>query len=98
MYDGVIQDLIDIVSEIRKIAAAKPSEGCGALTGLIANQLLKTKYSVKPGASLEGSYLDPDNDWNALYYGSGANTKAIVLDRRFTNPGAEPIRQFMAKW
>src|SRR5215207_7047401 len=50
------------------------------------------------GASLEGSYLDPDNDWNALYYGSGANTRAIVLDRRFTNPGAEPIRQFMAKW
>ncbi len=50
------------------------------------------------GASLEGSYLDPDNDWNALYYGSGANTKSIVIDRRFTNPGAEPIRQFMAKW
>jgi len=21
------------------------------------------------GASLEGSYLDPDNDWNALYSG-----------------------------
>jgi len=50
------------------------------------------------GASLEGSYLDPDNDWNALYYGNGASTKAIVLDRRFTNPGAEPIRQFMARW
>ena len=50
------------------------------------------------GVSLEGSYLDPDNDWNALYYGSGANTKAIVLDRRFTNPGAEPIRQYLAKW
>ena len=50
------------------------------------------------GASLEGSYLDADNDWNALYYGNGANTKAIVLDRRYTNPGAEPIRQFMAKW
>ncbi len=50
------------------------------------------------GASLEGSFLDPDNDWNALYYGSGANTKTIVLDRKFTNPGAEPIRQFMAKY
>ena len=51
------------------------------------------------GASLEGSFLDPDNDWNALYYGSNnANTRAIVVDRRFTNPGAEPIRQFMAKW
>ena len=30
------------------------------------------------GISLEGSYLDPDNDWNALYYGSGATTKAIT--------------------
>jgi lipid-binding SYLF domain-containing protein len=50
------------------------------------------------GVSLEGSYLDADNDWNALYYGPGATTKAIVLDRRFSNPGAEPIRQYLAKW
>jgi len=50
------------------------------------------------GVSLEGSYLDADNDWNALYYGQGATGKAIVVDRRFTNPGAEPIRQFMARW
>jgi len=50
------------------------------------------------GASIEGSYLDADNDWNALYYGPGATTKAIVLDRRYTNPGAEPIRQYLAKW
>jgi SH3 domain-containing YSC84-like protein 1 len=50
------------------------------------------------GASLEGSYIDADDDWNALYYGSGANGRAIVLDRRFSNPGAEPIRQFFARW
>ncbi|MFI5031292.1 MAG: lipid-binding SYLF domain-containing protein [Reyranellales bacterium] len=50
------------------------------------------------GASLEGSYIDADNDWNALYYGQGATGKAIVVDRRFTTPGAEPIRQFMARW
>ena len=50
------------------------------------------------GVSLEGSYIDADNDWNALYYGPGANGKAIVVDRRYTNPGAEPLRQFLAKW
>jgi lipid-binding SYLF domain-containing protein len=50
------------------------------------------------GASLEGSYLDADDDWNALYYGQGATAKAIVLDRRFNNPGAEPIRQYLAQW
>ncbi|SJZ92498.1 Lipid-binding SYLF domain-containing protein [Enhydrobacter aerosaccus] len=50
------------------------------------------------GASLEGSYIDADNDWNALYYGADATGRAIVIDRRFTNPGAEPLRQFLAKW
>ncbi len=50
------------------------------------------------GASLEGSILDADNDWNALYYGAGANAKSIILDRRYTNPGAEPLRQYLSKW
>src|SRR5258708_36912819 len=51
-----------------------------------------------PGASTAGSSLAPDNDWNALYYVPGATTKAIVLERRFTQPGAGPIRQYLAKW
>jgi lipid-binding SYLF domain-containing protein len=50
------------------------------------------------GASIEGSYLDPDQDWNALYYGQGATTRAIVLERRYSNPGAEPLRQYLARW
>ena len=50
------------------------------------------------GASLEGSYIDADNDWNSLYYGQGATGKAIVVDHRFTNPGAEPIRHYLGKW
>ncbi|MBI3198357.1 MAG: lipid-binding SYLF domain-containing protein [Rhodospirillales bacterium] len=50
------------------------------------------------GASIEGSYLDADGEWNALYYGQGATAKAIAIDRKFTNPGAEPLRKFLAKW
>jgi lipid-binding SYLF domain-containing protein len=50
------------------------------------------------GVSLEGSYLDPDSDWNALYYGQGATSRAIVIERRYSNPGAESIRQYLAKW
>ncbi len=50
------------------------------------------------GASLEGSYIDADNDWNALYYGQGATGRAIVRDGRFSNPGAEPLREFLARW
>lgn len=50
------------------------------------------------GASIEGSYLDADNDWNTIYYGPGATAKQIVVDRKFTNPGAEPLKQYLAKW
>ena len=50
------------------------------------------------GASIEGSYLDADGDWNALYYGPGATAKAIALDRKFSNPGAEQLRKFLARW
>ena len=50
------------------------------------------------GASLEGSYIDADNDWNALYYGSGAPGRASGQAGRFSFPGAEPLRQFRATW
>jgi lipid-binding SYLF domain-containing protein len=50
------------------------------------------------GGALEGSYLEPDNDWNALYYGQGARGRDIVLDRRYTNPGANGLRQFLARF
>lgn len=50
------------------------------------------------GVSLEGSYIDADDDWNALYYGRGATGRSIVVDRRYSNPGAEPMREFFARW
>jgi len=28
----------------------------------------------------------------------GATGRAIVQDGRFSNPGAEPLRQFLAQW
>jgi lipid-binding SYLF domain-containing protein len=50
------------------------------------------------GGALEGSYLEPDNDWNALYYGQGARARAVILERRYTNPGANSLRQYLARF
>lgn len=50
------------------------------------------------GGALEGSLLEPDNDWNALYYGQGARGRAIVLERRYSNPGANELRQYLARY
>jgi lipid-binding SYLF domain-containing protein len=49
------------------------------------------------GGALEGSFVEPDNDWNALYYGQGASPRAILLDRRYTNPGANALRQYLSR-
>lgn len=72
----------------------------GATTAAVGTDIVAYANSngLFAGASLEGSYIDADNDWNALYYGPGATGRAIVIDRRYTNPGAEPLRQFLAKW
>jgi SH3 domain-containing YSC84-like protein 1 len=72
----------------------------GATTAAVGTDIIAFSNSngLFAGASLEGSYIDADNDWNALYYGSGATGRAIVIDRRYTNPGAEPLRQFLSKW
>jgi lipid-binding SYLF domain-containing protein len=72
----------------------------GASTAALGTDIVAFASSngLFAGASLEGSYIDADNDWNALYYGAGATGRAIVADRRFSNPGAEPLRQFLAKW
>lgn len=72
----------------------------GASTAALGTDIVAFASSngLFAGASLEGSYIDADDDWNALYYGAGATGKAIVVDRRYTNPGAEPLRQFLAKW
>jgi lipid-binding SYLF domain-containing protein len=72
----------------------------GATTAAVGTDIVAFANSngLFAGASLEGSYLDADNDWNALYYGAGATGRAIVADRRYSNPGAEPLRQFLAKW
>jgi SH3 domain-containing YSC84-like protein 1 len=72
----------------------------GASTAALGTDIVAFASSngLFAGASLEGSYIDADNDWNALYYGSGATGRAIVVDKRYSNPGAEPLRQFLAKW
>lgn len=43
------------------------------------------------GVAVEGSVIKPRHDWNQAFYGRGATPKAIVLDRRYPNPEAEPL-------
>ncbi len=44
------------------------------------------------GGSLEGAKLITREAWNEGYYGDGATPESIVLDRRFSNPQSDRLR------
>lgn len=83
---------------VTMVAVGIGLEGASTAAGGADIVAFASSNGLFAGASLEGSYLDADNDWNALYYGAGATGRSIVVDHRFTNPGAEPLRQFLAQW
>ena len=83
---------------VTMVAVGTGIEGATTVAGGADIAAYSNSNGLFAGASIEGSYLDADNDWNAIYYGPGATTKAIVMEHRFSNPGAEPLRKFLAKW
>jgi SH3 domain-containing YSC84-like protein 1 len=83
---------------VTMVAVGAGIEGATTAAGGADIMAYANSNGLFAGASVEGSYLDADNDWNALYYGPGATARSIVIDHRFTNPGAEPLRQFLARW
>lgn len=83
---------------VTMVAVGIGLEGASTAAGGADIVAFANSQGLFAGASIEGSYIDADNEWNALYYGAGANARSVVIDRRFTNPGAEPLRQYLSKW
>lgn len=83
---------------VTMVAVGIGLEGASTAAGGADIVAFANSQGLFAGASIEGSYLDADNDWNALYYGAGATAKTVVVERRYTNPGAEPLRQYLSKW
>jgi len=50
------------------------------------------KVGLFGGASLEGAVLARRTDLNEAYYGKGAMPRAILYERRFSNPQADALR------
>jgi lipid-binding SYLF domain-containing protein len=49
------------------------------------------------GASIEGAVIHPRTEWNHEYYGStNATAKGVVLEGKYFNPQADPLREAMA--
>lgn len=50
------------------------------------------------GGALEGAMIEPRTSWNNHYYGSvDASPRAILFERRFSNPDSARLRQILAQ-
>jgi lipid-binding SYLF domain-containing protein len=50
------------------------------------------------GVSLDGSMIGARSEWNQAYYGKPLAAQQIVLQGEGSNPGAEPLREMLARF
>ena len=49
------------------------------------------------GGALDGTYIEPRDDWNLIYYGQRVGAKDIATNPSIVNPHAQPLRDALAK-
>lgn len=54
-------------------------------------------FGLFGGGAFEGAVIRSRNTWNAAFYGPQATAEAIVLRREYANPGAEKLREILAR-
>jgi lipid-binding SYLF domain-containing protein len=50
------------------------------------------------GVTLDGSMIGARSEWNQAYYGKPLAAQQIVLQGEGSNPGAEPLREMLARF
>jgi lipid-binding SYLF domain-containing protein len=69
-----------------------------ATTGSPATDIMAFSKSqgLFGGAALEGSVIQPKNDFNLSYYGRTVTPRQILVDRTVNHPGADGLRNALA--
>jgi len=83
------------------IAAGPVGKGIGAdtTTNLEADVYSFAKTAgLFGGVSFEGAGILKRDSWNAAYYGQGATPYAIVIERKFSNPNAQQLKNALSAY
>ena len=98
--DAVIDNQMKFGGDV-SIAAGPLGKGleAGTTTNLDADVYSFAKTSgLFGGLSLEGAGVLKRDSWNVSYYGTGATPYAILIQRRFSNPNAQPLRDSLSPY
>lgn len=77
------------------VAAGPVGAGAEAQTADVL-AFSRTKGGVYGGLNIEGSVVNPKDNWNGLYYGQPVTPSQILVGRTVTNPNADLLRTAVA--
>ena len=77
------------------VAAGPVGAGAKAQTADVI-AFSRTKGGVFGGLNIEGSVVNPKDNWNSLYYGQPVTPSQILVTRAVSNPNADPLREAVA--
>ncbi len=104
LTDRGLQALLDSQFKIgadASVAVATLGGGVqGATTAALRADLVAFSKArgLFAGLTLEGSLITQHSDWNRLYYGRPIGSQALVLNNEGQNPGAEPLKEMLARF
>ena len=103
MNDGAVNAMLDHRVKLGgdvSIAVGPIGKGLEAST---TTNLYKDVYAFTKavglfgGGSIEGAAIFKRDELNGEYYAAGATPRSILLERKYFNPHADPLRQALAK-
>lgn len=62
---------------------------------IVAFSLARGLYA---GLTLDGSHIGTKSDWNQIYYGHPVGAQQLVISNGGQNPGADPLREMLARF
>ncbi|TQV76329.1 lipid-binding SYLF domain-containing protein [Denitrobaculum tricleocarpae] len=102
MNDGAVNSMLGDEFKLgadASVAVGPIGAGLEASTTTNLNQdiyAFSKSVGLFGGGALEGAKIFERVEWNEGYYGKGATPKAIVFERRFSNPDADRLRAALA--
>lgn len=97
--DAIISNQVKLGADASVAIGPKGAGVEGATTTALRSDVYSFSMNrgLFAGVSFEGSLIYKRDDWNQAYYGAPqAGPRAIVMERRYTNPQAEPLRASLA--
>lgn len=92
--DKLLADKVTFGGDVSVAAGQSGASVAAATTANVGDDIyaFARNKGIFGGLTLKGGWLEPDLNADHAYYGPGANAHDIVIDQKFTNPGADQLR------